>query len=106
LVQGIGMAMYEEVKYSEQGKLLTNNLMFYGAPTRKDIHNIMVEFADSYEPSGPYGAKSVGELGIDTPPAAIANAVYHATGIRIKDLPITPEKVLMALKGKGKSVDS
>jgi putative selenate reductase molybdopterin-binding subunit len=100
LVQGIGMAMYEEVKYSEQGKLLTNNLMFYSVPTRMDIHNILVEFADSYEPSGPYGAKSVGELGIDTPPAAIANAVYNATGIRIKDLPITPEKVLMALKGK------
>jgi putative selenate reductase molybdopterin-binding subunit len=99
LVQGIGMAMYEEVKYSEQGKLLTNNLMFYSVPTRQDIQNIMVEFADSYEPTGPYGAKSVGELGIDTPPAAIANAVYNATGIRIKDLPITPEKVLMALKG-------
>jgi probable selenate reductase molybdenum-binding subunit len=98
LVQGIGMAMYEEVKYSEQGKLLTNNMMFYNIPTRKDIHNTMVEFAESFEPSGPYGAKSVGEIGIDTPPAAIANAVYHATGIRIKELPITPEKVLMALR--------
>lgn len=101
LVQGIGMAMYEEVKYSELGKLLSNSMLFYNIPTRRDIHNIMVEFADSYEPSGPYGAKSVGEIGIDTPPAAIANAVYHATGVRIKDLPITPEKVLMALRNKG-----
>jgi putative selenate reductase molybdopterin-binding subunit len=100
LVQGVGMAMYEEVKYSDQGKLLSNNLMFYNVPTRKDIHNVMVEFAESYEPSGPYGAKSVGEIGIDTPPAAIANAVYNATGVRIKDLPITPEKVLMALRAK------
>ncbi len=99
LVQGIGMAMFEEVRYSDQGKLLSNNLMFYNIPNRRDINNIIVEFADSYEPSGPYGAKSVGEIGIDTPPAAIANAVYHAVGVRIKDLPITPEKVLMGLKG-------
>lgn len=100
LVQGIGMAMYEEVKYSDKGKLLSNNLMFYHIPTRKDIHQMMVEFAESYEPTGPYGAKSVGEIGIDTPPAAIANAVYNATGIRIKDLPVTPEKILKALKNK------
>lgn len=104
LVQGIGMAMYEEVKYSGGGKLLNNNMMFYTIPTRKDIHQIMVEFAESYEPSGPYGAKSVGEIGIDTPPAAIANAVYHATGVRIKELPITPEKVLMALQQRESAV--
>lgn len=97
LVQGIGMAMYEEVKYSGDGRLLSNNLMFYHIPTRQDIHNITVEFAASYEPTGPYGAKSVGEIGIDTPPAAIANAVYHATGVRIKDLPVTPEKILKQL---------
>ena len=99
LVQGIGMAMFEDVKYSESGRLLTNSLMMYTIPTREDINNITVEFADSYEPTGPYGAKSVGEIGIDTPPAAIANAIYNATGIRIKTLPITPEKILMALKG-------
>ncbi|HEX2954346.1 MAG TPA: molybdopterin cofactor-binding domain-containing protein [Bacillota bacterium] len=101
LVQGIGMAMFEEVKYGRDGNLLSNNMLFYNIPTRKDIRKITVEFADSYEPSGPYGAKSVGEIGIDTPPAAIANAVYHATGIRLRNLPITPEKVLMALKTKG-----
>lgn len=100
LVQGIGMAMFEEVKYSEGGRLLTNSLLFYNTPRRQDIRRLTVEFAESYEPSGPYGAKSVGEIGIDTPPAAIANAVYNATGVRIKDLPITPEKVLMGLKGK------
>lgn len=102
IAQGIGFAVYEDVRYSSQGKLLTNNLMYYKVPTRKDINNIVVEFADSYEPSGPYGAKSVGEIGIDTPPAAIANAVYNATGIRIKDLPITPEKLLMEIKRQGK----
>jgi CO/xanthine dehydrogenase Mo-binding subunit len=61
-----------------------------------------VELVDSHEPSGPYGAKSVGEIGIDTPPAAIANAVFNAVGVRIRDLPITPEKVLAALDAKGK----
>lgn len=97
LVQGIGMAMYEEVLYNSKGSLITNTLMNYRIPTRKEITHMQVEFADSHEPSGPYGAKSVGEIGIDTPPAAIANAVYNAVGIRIHTLPITPEKVLMGL---------
>ena len=100
LVQGIGFAMFEEVKHSQSGKLLTNNLMYYKVPTRKDVRKLTVELADSYEPSGPYGAKSVGEIGIDTPPGAIANAIFNATGVRITDLPITPEKVLMGLKAK------
>ncbi len=100
LAQGIGMALFESVKYTEQGRLLTNNMLFYTIPTRLDIQQLTVEFAPSYEPTGPYGAKSVGEIGIDTPPAAIANAVYYATGIRIKELPLTPEKVLLALKAK------
>lgn len=98
LVQGIGMAMYEQVEYTEKGKMITSNLMQYKVPTRKEINKLTVEFAESYEPSGPYGAKSVGEIGIDTPPAAIANAVYNAIGVRIKKLPITAEKILMGLK--------
>lgn len=102
IVQGIGMTLYEDVKYHSNGKLLTNNFINYKIPTRKEINNIRVEFADSFEPSGPYGAKSVGEIGIDTPPAAIANAIYNAVGVRITSLPITPEKVLMALKSKEK----
>lgn len=100
LLQGIGMAMYEDVKYNKYGQMLTNNLMNYKIPTREDVPNINVEFAESYEPSGPYGAKSVGEIGIDTPPAAISNAIFNAVGVRITDLPITPEKVLMAIKKK------
>ncbi len=94
LVQGIGMAMYEEVIINSKGAQVTNNFMNYRIPTRKEITNMQVEFADTYEESGPYGAKSVGEIGIDTPPAAIANAVYNAVGVRIDTLPITSEKVL------------
>ncbi len=97
LVQGIGMAMYEEVIVNEKGKMLTNSFMNYRIPTRKEIRHLQVEFADSYEESGPYGAKSVGEIGIDTPPAAIANAVFNAVGVRINELPITAEKVLTEL---------
>lgn len=98
LVQGIGMALFEEANRSSLGHLLNNNLMYYNIPTRMDVHDITVEFADSYDPSGPYGAKSVGEIGIDTPPAAIANAIYNAVGVRLTDLPFTPEKVFMALQ--------
>ncbi|QTA37202.1 molybdopterin-dependent oxidoreductase [Thermosipho ferrireducens] len=98
IVQGIGMALFEDVKYTYNGKLLTNNLMHYKIPSRMDIGNVQVKFVESYEPSGPFGAKSVGEIGIDTPPAAIANAIYNAIGVRITSLPITPEKVLKALK--------
>lgn len=105
LLQGIGMAMYEEVLYDKKGGQITNNLMNYRIPTRKEVTSMQVAFADSYEESGPYGAKSVGEIGIDTPPAAIANAIYNAVGVRIKSLPITPEKVLMALKEKGRGVE-
>jgi CO/xanthine dehydrogenase Mo-binding subunit len=74
--------------------------MYYHIPTRQDVRGIKVEFAESYDPSGPYGAKSVGEIGIDTPPAAIANAIYNAVGVRLKSLPYTPEKVFMCLKEK------
>lgn len=100
LLQGIGMTLYEQVKSDEKGRLLTNNYLTYKIPTRTEVKKINVEFADSYEPSGPYGAKSVGEIGIDTPPAAIANAIYNAVGVRVKSLPITPEKLYMAMKAK------
>ncbi len=99
MAQGIGLALFEDVKHTASGKLMTNNLMYYKVPTRKDIRKLTVELADSYEPTGPYGAKSAGEIGIDTPPSAIANAVFNATGVRITSLPITPEKVLTGLKG-------
>ncbi len=103
LVQGIGMTMYEDVVYTSNGGMVTNNMMNYRIPTRKEITDMHVEFADSFEPSGPYGAKSVGEIGIDTPPAAITNAIYNAVGVRIQELPVTPEKVFMGiLKQKDK----
>ncbi len=98
IVQGLGMACFEDVKYDKKGNLLSNNFLNYHIPTHKEIHKLTSEFADSYEPTGPFGAKSVGEIGIDTPPAVICNAIYNATGVRIHTLPITPEKILKGLK--------
>jgi len=98
IVQGIGMALYEDVKITNDGKMITNNLMNYKIPTRKDIGNIIVEFAESYEPTGPFGAKSVGEVVVNSSCPAIQDAVFNATGVRIRTLPITPEKVLKGLK--------
>lgn len=98
IMQGIGMAVYEDVKISDKGKMITNSLLNYRIPTRVEVKKLTTEFADSYEDSGPFGAKSVGEIGIDTPPAAIANAIYNATGVRINSLPITPEKILRGIQ--------
>lgn len=98
LLQGIGMALFEDVKYSDKGRLLTNSMNSYPIPSRRDVGEIIVEFAESYEPTGPFGAKSIGEIGVDTPPAAIANAIRAAIGVRISDTPFTPEKVLKAIR--------
>jgi len=99
-VQGLGMAVTEDVHYAKNGKLITSDMLNYKIPTNLTLKKLTTEFADSYEESGPYGAKSVGEIGIDTPPAAIANAIYNATGVRIKTLPVTSEKILKRLKDK------
>ncbi|MFH1845022.1 MAG: aldehyde oxidase, partial [bacterium] len=86
--------------YSDSGKLQTGNLMTYKIPTRRDVPSVRVEMAESYEPTGPFGAKSAGEVGIDPPPAAIANAIFNAVGVRLRALPLTPEKVLRGLQKK------
>ncbi len=105
IVQGLGMATFEDVKYGRKGNLLSNSFLYYKIPTSLDIKKLTTEFAESYEESGPFGAKSVGEIGIDTPPAALANAIYNAVGVRIQKLPITPEKILKGiLENKEKGV--
>ena len=97
IVQGLGMATFEDVKYGKKGNLITNSFFNYKIPTALDVKKLTTEFADSYEKSGPFGAKSVGEIGIDTPPAALANAIYNAVGVRITKLPITPQKILAGI---------
>lgn len=97
IAQGIGMALYEDIQYNEKGQLRNNSFMQYKIPTRQDVGKIRVEFAPSYEKSHPFGAKSIGEIVINTPCPAIANAVDHALGIRIREMPITAEKLAMEL---------
>ena len=102
IVQGIGMALYENVTYSDKGRILENSLMQYKIPTRLDMGHLQVEFESSYEPTGPFGAKSIGEIVINTPSPAIAHAIYRATGLWFRELPITPEKILMGLQNQAK----
>lgn len=96
ILQGIGMALYENIQYSPRGALVENSLMQYKIPTRLDIKNIRVDFKSSYEETGPFGAKSIGEIVINTPAPAIAHAVFQATGIWHRELPITAEKILLS----------
>lgn len=95
--QGIGMALFEDIQYNAQGKLRQNSFMQYKIPTRQDMGRIQVDFESSYEKTGPFGAKSIGEVVINTPAPAIAHAVYNATGCWFRELPITPEKILMKM---------
>ncbi len=95
------MALYEEITYSDKGQMYENSLMQYKIPSRLDVGKIRVEFEESYEPTGPFGAKSIGEVVINTPSPAIADAVYNATGVRIRELPITAEKIYRGLHPEG-----
>jgi len=97
LVQGLGMTLTEQANRGPKGQLYNNTFLNYGGPTKMDFGKLDVSFVDSYEPSGPFGAKSVGEIGIDTPPAVISNAIKNAIGVRMKELPITPEKIWRAI---------
>jgi len=96
--QEIGVALMEEIKF-EEGRVVNSNFTDYELPTALDIPQIKTLLVESNEPNGPYGAKGTAHPGIPTA-AAIANAIYNAVGVRIKDLPITPMKVLQALKEK------
>lgn len=98
IAQGIGMALFEDINYTNKGKLKESSFMQYKIPARVEVPEIQVEFESSYEPTGPFGAKSIGEVVLNTPPPAIAQAVYHATGVWIRELPITPEKIIRGLK--------
>jgi xanthine dehydrogenase YagR molybdenum-binding subunit len=95
VVWGIGMALHEETAYDHRfGRIMNANIAEYHVPAHADIHDIQVIFVD--EPDGrvnPFGIKGVGEIGIVGTAAAIANAIYHATGVRVRDLPITLDKL-------------
>ena len=96
ILQGIGMALTENVTYDDRGMPQESSLMQYKIPARNDIGHIHVVFESSYEGTGPFGAKSIGEVVINTPLPAVADAIYHATHKRFYELPITREQIALA----------
>lgn len=97
IVQGVGMTLYENINYTDRGRLMENSFMQYKIPARVEIPDLEVAFDSSYESTGPFGAKSIGEVVMNTPLPAIVQAVYNATGVWFRELPITPEKVIRGL---------
>jgi xanthine dehydrogenase YagR molybdenum-binding subunit len=94
VVWGIGMALHEETLIDHRfGRIMNANFAEYHVPVNADVHHIKVIFIDEADDSNPLGIKGVGEIGIVGVAAAIANAVYHATGKRVRDLPITLDKL-------------
>ncbi len=98
LVNGIGYAMTEEMQFSSRGRVRNASLFDYKILGARDVPPIEVVLVDSYEPSGPMGAKSVGEIGINGPIPTLANAIYNAVGVRLRRTPFTPERVLEAIR--------
>ena len=95
VVWGIGMALHEETQIDHKfGRIMNANIAEYHVPVNADVHDIKVIFVDEPDDSNPLGIKGVGEIGIVGVAAAVANAVYHATGKRVRDLPITLDKLL------------
>ena len=94
ILQGIGMTLSENITYSNRGNLYENSFLQYKIPSRMDIGHLRVEFECSYENAGPFGAKSIGEVVINTPLPAITDALSHAAGKRFYELPITPEQIV------------
>ena len=95
IVQGIGHTLMEDVQYDRSGRPVESSFLQYKIPTRLDMGHLRVEFEHSHEPTGPFGAKSIGEIVINTPAPALTHAIYRATGFWHRELPITPEQIAM-----------
>jgi len=102
LFMGMGEAMYEQVLFDDKGKPVNANLGEYRVPTALDVPQVTSELVDSYEPAGPWGVKEVGEGATLPTMGCYANAIYDAIGVRIYDLPLTPEKVWRAVQERKK----
>ncbi|CAM5317765.1 molybdopterin cofactor-binding domain-containing protein [Eoetvoesiella caeni] len=99
VVMGLGAALGEEI-IQEQGKVVNASYMHYALPRAADVPRIRTILVEGYDEHGPYGAKGTGELGVNPPASVISNAVYDAIGVRVRELPITPDKILNALAQK------
>ena len=92
--QALGMTLSEFMPFDEKGRPINLDFNSYHIYTAKDMPELVVRFAESHEPTGPYGAKAVAEIPINAPAPAVANAVYSAVGVRVKHLPISPQQIL------------
>ena len=97
VVQGIGWALYEGYQYDPEGHMLNPNLLDYKLPTALDVPSIDTVIVEVPYPNHPFGVRGVGETPILPPPAAIANAIYRATGVRLYELPMTPARILQGM---------
>lgn len=102
LSMGLGECLFEEVKFDSRGRIINSNLGEYKIPTALDMPNVKSIIVESNEPNGPYGAKEVGEGAIMPTIPAILNAIHDATGVRINELPVSSERLFMAMKDKNK----
>lgn len=98
---GIGWTLMEDM-VTKDGQILNAGFLDYRIPGSKDVPRVQSMWVEPVEPNGPFGAKGIGEPALNPVPAAIANAIYNAIGVRFKELPITPEKILTALKEKAR----
>jgi xanthine dehydrogenase molybdenum-binding subunit len=103
VTQGIGWALNEEYIYDEQGRLLNTGFLDYRIPTCPDVPMIEPVIVEVPNPDHPYGVRGLGEMSIVPPPAAIANAIYRAVGVRLTALPMSPARILEALWAKHSS---
>ena len=101
VVQGIGWALNEEYFYDSDGCLRNASLLDYRMPTTLDLPMVDTIIVEVPNPDHPYGVRGVGEVPIVPPPAAIANAIYDAVGVRMRDLPMAPHKVSLAISENG-----
>jgi putative selenate reductase molybdopterin-binding subunit len=97
-VQSLGYALYERMPWDATGRMQFRSFRDYTIATATDVPEILTILVPTHEPTGPFGAKAIAEIPINGPAPAIANAVFHATGVRIRELPLTPERVLAALR--------
>jgi xanthine dehydrogenase YagR molybdenum-binding subunit len=95
IIMGIGLALTEETNFDERsGRIMNASMADYHVPVQMDVPNIEILWTDEPDPQAPMGARGIGEIGITGVGAAVANAVYNATGKRIRDLPITMDKLM------------
>ncbi|MBI4469667.1 MAG: molybdopterin-dependent oxidoreductase [Acidobacteria bacterium] len=98
VTQAMGYALTEEMVHDDGGRMLNQDFKNYRIYTAADMPELVTILAETYEPTGPFGAKAIAEIPIDAPAPAIANAIFNATGVRMRQPPFTPEKVLRAIR--------